>query len=48
MAKKQLPADFKEFIQSLNSNDVRYLLIGGWNQCGRSMDIADAEKLESQ
>jgi len=30
MAKKRLPDDFKEFIQSLNSNEVRYLLIGGW------------------
>jgi len=25
-----MPEDFKDFIQSLNSNDVRYLLIGGW------------------
>ena len=30
MAKKQLPDDFKDFIQYLNLNDVRYLLIGGW------------------
>jgi hypothetical protein len=30
MAKKLLPEDFREFIQSLNSNEVRYLLIGGW------------------
>jgi len=30
MAKRLLPDDFKEFIQCLNSNDVRYLLIGGW------------------
>jgi len=30
MAKKQLPDDFKEFIQCLNSNNVRYLLVGGW------------------
>jgi len=30
MAKKRLPDDFREFIQSLNSNEVRYLLIGGW------------------
>jgi len=30
MAKKQLPDDFKEFIQCLNSNNVRYLLLGGW------------------
>ena len=30
MAKRQLPDDFKEFIQCLNSNDVRYLLVGGW------------------
>jgi len=25
-----LPRDFKEFLQSLNSNDVEYLLIGGY------------------
>jgi hypothetical protein len=30
MERQQLPEDFKEFIQSLNSNDVKYLLIGGW------------------
>jgi len=30
MEKKRLPDDFKEFIQCLNSNNVRYLLIGGW------------------
>jgi hypothetical protein len=30
MAKKRLPDDFKDFIQSLNLNKVRYLLIGGW------------------
>ena len=30
MAKKQLPDDFKEFIQCLNSNEVQYLLVGGW------------------
>ena len=30
MEKKQLPDDFKEFIQCLNSNNVRYLLVGGW------------------
>ena len=30
MAKRQLPDDFKEFIQCLNSNDVQYLLVGGW------------------
>jgi hypothetical protein len=30
MGKKLLPADFKEFIDSLNSNKVRYLLLGGW------------------
>ena len=27
---KQLPEDFQEFISSLNSNRVRYLLVGGW------------------
>ena len=30
MAPKQLPDDFKEFIQCLNKNEVRYLLVGGW------------------
>jgi len=30
MEKKQLPDDFKEFIQCLNLNKVRYLLVGGW------------------
>jgi len=30
MAKRQLPDDFKDFIQCLNSNNVRYLLVGGW------------------
>ncbi|MCL2688969.1 MAG: hypothetical protein FWE57_03855 [Chitinispirillia bacterium] len=76
MAKKRLPDDFKDFIQCLNSNSVRYLLVGGWavgmyghpratkdidisvisrddliinkRASGRSMDIADAEKLEGQ
>jgi len=30
MGKKQLPEDFKEFIQCLNLNNVKYLLVGGW------------------
>ena len=30
MEKKQLPVDFKEFIQCLNLNKVKYLLVGGW------------------
>ena len=30
MERKQLPDDFKEFIQCLNSNNVKYLLVGGW------------------
>ena len=30
MARRQLPEDFIEFIRFLNSNDVRYLLVGGW------------------
>ena len=30
MEKKQLPVVFKEFIQCLNSNKVKYLLVGGW------------------
>ncbi len=30
MDQRPLPEDFKEFIVSLNSNKVIYLLIGGW------------------
>jgi len=30
MGKRQLPDDFKEFIQCLNRHNVRYLLVGGW------------------
>jgi len=30
MEQKQLPEDFKDFIKCLNSNNVRYLLLGGW------------------
>ena len=30
MGKKQLPDEFKEFIKCLNSNKVKYLLVGGW------------------
>ena len=30
MAKRLLPDDFKEFIQCLNKNNVKYLLVGGW------------------
>src|SRR5215471_16902002 len=30
MDQKQLPDDFKDFIRCLNSNEVRYLLVGGW------------------
>lgn len=30
MAKRQLPDDFKDFIRCLNSNNVCYLLVGGW------------------
>jgi len=30
MGKKRLPEEFKEFIKCLNSNNVKYLLIGGW------------------
>ena len=46
MEKKQLqgvswmPEDFKDFIQCLNSNKVKYLLTG------RQSDLGDAEKLE--
>ena len=30
MARRPLPEDFKEFIDFLNANKVRYLLVGGW------------------
>ena len=30
MATIRLPADFSEFLKSLNSNEVKYLLIGGY------------------
>ena len=30
MDQRQLPDDFKDFIRCLNSNEVRYLLVGGW------------------
>ena len=30
MERRPLPDDFIEFIEFLNSNDVRYLLVGGW------------------
>ena len=30
MVPKQLPEDFKEFIQFLNEHKVRYILLGGW------------------
>jgi len=30
MDQRQLPDDFKDFIQCLNSSNVRYLLVGGW------------------
>lgn len=30
MAPRQLPEDFKEFLNFLNSNKVKYLLLGGW------------------
>jgi hypothetical protein len=30
MAKKLLPEEFKDFINLLNSNKVKYLLLGGW------------------
>ena len=30
MEEKQLPEEFKEFIQLLNSEKVKYLIIGGW------------------
>jgi hypothetical protein len=30
MALKRLPEDFKDFLNLLNKNGVRYLLVGGW------------------
>lgn len=30
MGKKQLPAEFKEFIRLLNSAKVKYVVLGGW------------------
>ncbi len=30
MDQRQLPEDFKDFINFLNANDVCYLLVGGW------------------
>jgi hypothetical protein len=30
MGLMQLPRDFKEFLQSLNKNQVEYLLVGGY------------------
>ncbi len=30
MALKQLPEDFKDFLNFLSSNKVEYLLLGGW------------------
>ena len=30
MGQRPLPDEFKEFILSLNSSNVRYLLVGGW------------------
>jgi len=30
MEKRQLPEEFKDFIQCLNKNKVKYLLVGGW------------------
>ena len=30
MAQRRLPDDFRDFLNSLNKNDVKYLLLGGW------------------
>ncbi len=30
MDRRQLPEDFKDFINFLNENKVKYLLVGGW------------------
>jgi hypothetical protein len=45
MERQQLPEDFKEFIQCLNSNNVKYLIINK-KSTGRLSDLADVEKLE--
>ena len=30
MAQRQLPNDFRKFIECLNKYEVKYLLVGGW------------------
>ena len=30
MDRRQLPEDFKEFLKLLNTNNVQYVLVGGW------------------
>lgn len=50
--KMTLDQDFKEFIQSLNDNGVRYLVVGGYavaihgHSSARLQDLADLENLE--
>ena len=39
-----LSQDFKEFIESLNSNAVRYLVIGGYALAVYIIDIEDLKK----
>ncbi len=39
MGKMQLPPDFKEFLELLNSEKVEYLLVGGY-----AMDIYNGIK----
>ena len=45
MATIQLPPDFKEFLRLLNSNDVEYLIVGGYavNYYGYSRATADLD-----
>ena len=45
MATIQLPPDFKEFLKSLNSSKVEYLVIGGYavNYYGFSRATADLD-----
>ena len=45
MEEKQLPEEFKEFIQLLNSEKVKYLIIGGWavNLYGNPRVTADID-----
>ena len=47
MATIHLPADFREFLRSLNAHKVEYLLIGGYGAgpYGQHQDLADLDEL---